>query len=183
MIRFIKILSLLFIFSVANAQEVTVKTDKAEYKMGERIYLEYEVKAKVDSTGKLPLMNFTIANGPNTSSSISIINGQTTYTYRLNYVINAQQTGNIEIKSPIFFIKNEKQKAESIHIKITGENLTEKEIDQIKFDEFRESLVKPEGTLRFVLSDKYGYVEEFKNNNWVQMRRMTKKEIAKFRKK
>jgi hypothetical protein len=176
-------LSLILLFSVTNGQEVTVKTDKATYKIDERIYLEYEVRIKVDSTSKLSTTDFMMASGPNTNSFFSNASGQTIYTYKLSYVIKARHAGNLEIPSPVFYIKNEKLKAETIHIKVTDENLTEKEIDKIKFDEFKEEIRKPDGTLRLVLSEEYGYVEEFKNDTWILKRRMTKREIAKARKK
>ena len=60
--------------------------------------------------------------------------------------------------------------------------LTEKEIEEINFNDFKDDSIKPDGTIRLVLSDKFGYVEEFNAFQWKFKRRLSKKEIKKLRK-
>jgi len=164
-------------------QNVSIKTEKAEYKIEETIILVFEVKAKVDSVSKLAVGNYRIINGPSKSQSVSTINEETTFIYNLIYEIKANSTGTIEIISPTFYIENQELKAEILNLTISGNKLTEKEIDEIKFNEFINESIKPSGTIRYVLSDSYGYIEKFNNIEWTFERRLKKKEIRKLRKK
>ena len=55
----------MFIASTAiYAQDVTLKTEKKEYKIDENITLVFEVKATVDSETTLNGTNFTLIDGP-----------------------------------------------------------------------------------------------------------------------
>jgi len=163
-------------------QSVSVETEKAGYKIEEIITIVFVVKSKVDSVSKLTLGNYKIINGPIKSQSVSTINGETTLIYNLTYEIKANNPGTIEIISPTFYVENQELKAEILNLTISANKLTEKEIDQIKFDEFFDKSIKPIGTISFVLSDSFGYIEEFNNNQWTFKRRLTKKEIRKLRK-
>ncbi len=179
----VKTILLLLISVITYGQEITVKTDKPEYKIDEIIYLEYEIKAQVDSVDILSEANFKIIHAPGTSTSTSTINDKTTYRYTLKYELKALYPGTIEIISPTFYFENHRKKAEKIILKITGDRLTEKEIDEIEFNTFKEKSIYPNGTLRFIVSGKFGYIEEFNNFQWIFIRRLTPKEIAKLKKK
>ncbi len=176
-------LILIFGSTITYGQIILAKTEKNEYKIDETITLVYEAKAKVDSVDIFSGTNFIIISGPLKSNSSSTINGKTTYIYTLTYEIKALTTETIEIISPTFYIDNQKHKAEKLILTISGKKLTDKEIDEIEFNKFKDESIKPNGTLRFVLSDKYGYTEEFKDFQWTFKRRLTKKELAKLRKK
>ena len=147
--------------TITNGQNVIVKTEKYDYKIDETIKLVFEVNAKVDSTSQIKGANFKVINGPRKNQSTSIVNGQTTLLYSLTYEIQA----------------------ENLLFTISGTKLTNKEIEEINFNKFKDKPIKPDGTIRIVLSDNFGYIEEFKGFEWKFKRKLTKKEIAKLRKK
>lgn len=78
----------------------------------------------------------------------------------------------------MFYIENKEYRAENILLTISGTTLTEKEIEELRFKEFMDKSVKPDGTIRFVVSNNFGYVEEFRGVEWIFLRRLTKKEIT-----
>ena len=181
--RILQILITIAVSTTVYGQNVSVKTEKTEYKIEETITLVYEVKAKVDSVSKLTVGNFKIINGPRTSQSVSTINGQTTLTYNLTYEIKANASGTIEIISPTFYSDNQESIAEKLNLTISGNKLSDKEIEELNFNEFKDNSFKPNGTLRYVLSETFGFVEEFNDFQWTFKRKLTKREIGKFRKK
>ena len=101
----------------------------------------------------------------------------------MTFEVKAIVAGSIEIISPIFQINNKKVTAETINLTISADKLTAQEIDEIEFAEFKDKLQYPKGTLRYILSDNLGYIEQFNEAEWIFKRRLTKKEIAKLRKK
>lgn len=170
------------ISTTTYGQNVTIKTAKNEYKIDETITLIYEIKAKVDSVGKLKGENFEIINNPKKSQSVSVIDGQTSLTYNLTYKIKAVTPGTIEIISPIFYANNQEFVAKKLSLTISGDKLSDREIEENNFNEFKDNSNRPpNGTLRYVLSDTFGYVEEFNNFKWTFKRRLTKKEIKRLR--
>ncbi len=169
--------------TITNGQNVIVKTEKYDYKIDETIKLVFEVNAKVDSTSQIKGANFKVINGPRKNQSTSIVNGQTTLLYSLTYEIQAENPGKLEIITPTFYIDNKEHKAENLLLTISGTKLTNKEIEEINFNKFKDKPIKPDGTIRIVLSDNFGYIEEFKGFEWKFKRKLTKKEIAKLRKK
>lgn len=177
------ILSTIIASTITYGQNVTVKTEKKIYKIDETIALVFEVNAKVDSSDRLKGTNFKILNGPSTSQSESTLNGQSNISYSLKYEIKAENSGQLEIISPTFFIGNKKYKADDLFLTISGTKLTDKEIEEFNFNEFKENSIKPNGTVRFILSGDFGYIEEFKDFQWIFKRRLTKKEISKLNKK
>ena len=169
--------------TITNGQNVIVKTEKYDYKIDETIKLVFEVNAKVDSTSQIKGTNFKVINGPRKNQSTSTVNGQTTLLYSLTYEIQAENPGKLEIITPTFYIDNKEHKAENLLLTISGTKLTNKEIEEINFNKFKDKSIKPDGTIRIVLSDNFGYIEEFKSFEWKFKRRLTKKEIAKLKKK
>ena len=177
------ILLIIIASTVTNGQNVIVKTEKNGYKIDETIKIVFELNAKVDSTAQIKETNFKVINGPRKNQSTSTVNGQTTLSYSLTYEIQAQNPGKLEIISPTFYIDNEEYKAENLLLTISGTKLTEKDIEEINFNKFKDKSIKPDGTIRIVLSDNFGYVEEFKDFKWTFKRPLTKKEVTKLRKK
>ena len=79
--------------TISYGQNVTVRTEKKDYKIFEIITLVYEVNSKVDSTDHIKGKNFKILNAPTNYRTVSTINGETTLTYTLTYKIKAQKLG------------------------------------------------------------------------------------------
>ena len=169
-------------FSTVFGQKVKSSSDKKSYKIEEKITLEFEVKASVDSISNLQTQGFFIVSGPNKSTSYSIIDGKTEKNFNLKYVIKASQAGKLSISSPSFYILGEEYKAPTLTVTITGENLTEAEMKKLEFDRFRENSIKPTGTLRYVLSDSLGYIESYDVPTWKFIRSLTQDEILQLKK-
>jgi predicted transcriptional regulator len=68
-------------------------------------------------------------------------------------------------------------------ITIENNKLSVEEKRLIKLKKIAENFSKPEGTIRFVILNEIGYVEEFNNKKWEFKGELTKKEIKKLRKK
>jgi hypothetical protein len=180
--KILLILSTIIVYTVSYGQHVSVKTEKKNYKIDETITLIFEVNSNVDSSGLIKGTNFKILKGPRKNQSVSTINGQTNISYSLTYEIQAEKPGKLEIISPTFYIDNKEYKANDILLSISGIKLTDKEIDEINFNEFKDNSIRPNGTLRFIITSEFGYIEEFKDFQWKFKRRLTKKEIAKLSK-
>jgi len=180
----IKLIAILSIIASAAGygQNVKVRTEKMDYKFFETITVVYEVNSMVDSIEHIKGKNFKILETPTNYRTVSTINGNTTLTYTLNYKIKATKIGKLEIVSPAFYIGGKAYEAEILSLNISDMNLTDKEIEEINFNDFKDDSVKPEGTIRIVLSDEFGYVEEFKTLKWNYKRRLSKKEIKKIKK-
>lgn len=176
--------ALLLIFSTAfYAQEVSIKTEKKEYKIDEIITLIYEVKAKVDSQTALNGTNFTLVDGPKNRQSTTNKGTETTITFTSTYRVKANAPGTVEVFSPTFNFNNLQKKAENLVVKVSDKKLTEIEKDEINFNEFKDNSAKLKGTMRFVLSDNFGYIEKFNGSQWEFHRRLSKDEVDNLAKK
>lgn len=160
------------------AQEATISTNKKSYKYDERIELSFDINAKIDSI-KLPdLTGFKKVMGPNQSSSTSMINGKSTFHNSYKFVLRPIKSGQFSIPSPIFYINNDVITAEPIQFVVEESNLTEEEINEKLFIEFIEDRYKPFGTIRYVVSEKKGFIEEFTQEGWKVKRRLSEDEIS-----
>jgi hypothetical protein len=141
------------------------------------------VKEEFDSISEIDLSNFKIINGPIKSSDNSNINGIKEYKHKLSYKLTPKSDGKFIIHSPIYYLKNEKINGENLIITIENNKLSVEEKRLIKLKKIAENFSKPEGTIRFVILNEIGYVEEFNNKKWEFKGELTKKEIKKLRKK
>ena len=87
------------------------------------------------------------------------------------------------VKLLYFYFNNEQKKANNLTLKVTDKKLTDVEKDQINFNEFKDNSAKLKGTMRFVLSDNYGYIEKFNGSQWEFDRRLSKDEVDNLAKK
>ncbi len=143
----------------------------------------FEIKAKVDSVGPFLESNFRILNQPRNSSHSSTVNGESTYSYSITYELRAMAPGNLEIISPVFYLENQEQKIGKLTLTISGKKLNAQEIDELNFRVFLDSAFKPNGTLRYVISGNFGFIEEYYASQWIFKRRLTKREIKKIGKR
>ena len=179
--------SLLFILIFGsikiNAQEATIKTEKLNYKIDEEIQLVFEATKEFDSISESDLSDFKIINGPIKSTDNSNINGVKEYKQKLSYKLSPKSAGKFTIHSPIYYLRNEKIIGENLIITIENNKLSAEEKRLIELKKIAEKFSKPEGTIRFVILNGIGYVEEFDNKKWEFKRELTKKEIKKLSKK
>ena len=174
---------LLFISTSFYAQDVTLKTEKREYKIDEAITLVFEVKAKVDSEGALSGTNFTILDGPKKRQFTATKDGVTTQTYTSTYKIKGNSPGLVSIVSPTFNYNSQEKTAGKITLKVIDDKLTASEKDEINFNEFRENASKHNGALRFIVTDNFGFIEKFNGSQWEFVRRLSKDEVTTMSKK
>ena len=168
----------MFIASTAiYAQDVTLKTEKKEYKIDENITLVFEVKATVDSETTLNGTNFTLIDGPKKRLATTTKDGQTSTTFTSTYTIKANSPGLVEIVSPKFHFNDQDKSAGNFIFKVSDAKLTEKEMDEINFNKFKENASQEKGILRFVVSDNFGFVEKFSGTKWEFKRRLSKEEL------
>ena len=93
--RLCSFIILAFSFTLVYGQKVTSFTEKKDYKIEEKITVEFEVKAEVDSNTNLICDGFTIVKGPSKALLIPITNGKIENSYRLTYVLKANRVGEI----------------------------------------------------------------------------------------
>lgn len=77
-----------------------------------------------------------------------------------------KSVGSFEIKSPIYNFGKHPILGANLIITVENNAFTEKDKRIIEMKKISEKSSKPEGTLRFVVVEKIGYVEEFRNNKW-----------------
>lgn len=168
---------ILFTSTIFFGQEITVTTDKTEYKIDEPITLIYEVDGKVDSQSGLTGTNFKRIDGPKNKQTSSTTSGKTTATFTASYKLKAIMPGTMEVISPKFRFGSTEKSGKNVVVKISADKLTETEIDAIKFNEFKENNTKQNGAMRFVISENYGFIEKYNGSQWEFKRRLSKEEI------
>ncbi len=167
-----------FICTAVYAQDVTFRTEKKQYKIDEAITLIFEVKATVDSETPLKGTNFTLIDGPRKRLATTTNDGQTSTTFTSIYTIKAISPGIVEVISPIFRFNNQEKSAGQFSIKVTSDKLTETEIDEIKFNKFKENAAKQKDVVRYVIFDDLGFTEKFNGSKWEFIKRLSKEEIS-----
>ena len=193
MTRTIILLLVLISNSYSYGQTAIVSTEKTEYKTNEEIEIQYEINQIVDSVSYLKEQGFYVIDKPTkslsstkntqytgTASEIKTIVSEYSSTYR--YKIIAIQPGELKILSPTFYINGIGITADSIKLKITGKALNADELENLKLNIFICSSVIPDGTIKITYSDKYGFIEKYYDSKWHIERKLTNKEIKKYKK-
>jgi hypothetical protein len=167
-----------FTSSVA-AQNILIQTDKTEYKFDELVQLVYQTDFREDSIKFPAFSGLYRVSGPNTARSQSVKNGVAEMSNSWTYSLRLTQSGNIQIEGPIAYVNGQAIKVKPLIINVLPSNLTEEELADLKFDLFVENSLKPEGTLRYILNEEYGYIEVFKDFSWQFLRRLSEAELKK----
>lgn len=163
-------------------KKLPLKSKKKEYKIDETISLIYEVDASIDSVGKLENGDFEVVMGPSKTSSFSMLNNVPSYTFTLKYRISPNFPGKQKIKSPLFFIDGKVLRAKDLKLNIANDRLTAKEQEEIEFNKFRNGPKEIQGTLRYIVSDTFGYIEKYYDDEWQFQRRLTTEELQNLQK-
>lgn len=170
-------LALLINSSVIFAQKPTVAADKKDYAFNELIEVTFTIDSKPDSS-KLPTFEgLKWVSGPNTSNSMSVTNGETTFSQKLTFKLRPTQSGKFEINSPTYYIKGEKIKAKPVKIKVGPSGLSDEELKEKAVKEFIKDSLKPSGTVRLTFHDGNGFLEIYSENAWRVIRTLTAEEI------
>jgi hypothetical protein len=175
------ILVILLVIKAASAQEVISMVEKTDYDINEMIQVKFEMKSKVDSMSKCKVDGFYVVTGPVKNTSSTMIEGKTENRFNLEYEIKAKQSGKLTLSSPVFYFQGKAYKAKDIVLNISGKSLSEAELKKIEFDDFRNKSAKPDGTIRYVLTEDMGYVEVYLDGHWKLLRALSKKEIKRLK--
>jgi hypothetical protein len=157
-------------------QGMKIKLEKSEYKVGDTISLSFETNVKMDSIVWVDLDQFEIIDNPSANSSISTVNGISSYRSTATYKISPIKPGKMKIIAPAIYSAGSKISGEEKYIEITGKELTPEELKKKEFKKFVNS-GKPKGTKIFTIKDDMGYVEISDGKRWIYQRALTKAEI------
>lgn len=174
--------TLCIIVLFCNGQSIKIETDKENYKLDELVKMKYACDCKIDSLSFIDFKEFKLVSGPNKSSSVSTINGKTEYYTEWEYTLRPIRPGEISIEAPTFFLDNSEIKGQKKQIKVINEELTNEELNEIRFASFIDNNIKPKGSLRLTINDEFGYVEKFEDFKWIFQRRLTQEEFELLRK-
>ncbi len=141
------------------------------------------VNKKFDSIRTIDLSDFKILEQPTQSTSNTTINDKYEYEHKITCKISAKSPGKFTIIPPKYYFGNDEVTSNEITITIENDKLTDDENKAIVLKKMSLKLFKPEGTIRYTIIDGNGYIEEFKDKNWVFLRILTKKEVKRLKKK
>lgn len=165
-------------------QEAKVITGKEKYKFDEVIKVTFEIDAKYDSIALPDFTGLKLIGGPfkNSSISVSVENWEKTVSELRTYRLVPTESGQIKIKSPIYFVDGKKieGKGTEIAVDTTGLNSEEKEKNIIQ--NFIEDSVKPKETTRIIFHENMGYIEIFDKMGWQVLKRLSSEEIEQIKK-
>jgi len=181
-IVFIIIAVFAFIINL-KGQDIQSVSSKTDYKYDEIIKIEYVTKLTVDSLHTPEAQDYFVMKGPSKTTTISIVNGKSDNTFKVNYELRAKKSGEIIIPSPIFFVKGKEYQGETLVLEVSESMMTADEQRQKELEDFILNSSKTNGTVRYVIGEKYGYIESFENNEWKFSRELTEKEKEKLRNK
>lgn len=169
--------ALFFISKSIVAQKPEVTTDKKNYAFDDLIEVVFSIDAKPDSNQLPTFDGLKWVSGPNTSSSMSVTNGETTYSQTLTYKLRPTKSGKLEINSPVYFINGKKIKAKSVKITVEPSGLSDEELKEKAVKEFIKDSLKPPGTMRLTFHDDMGFLEVYQENAWKVVRTLTAEEL------
>ncbi|TVR79519.1 MAG: hypothetical protein EA412_06315 [Chitinophagaceae bacterium] len=167
----------LFVCHSVFGQEVEIQIVEKELKLHEQIQFSYFLNVEVDSFTSIEANDFIITSGPSQSKSTRVVNLERSHEFSLTYVIRPLKTGELSIKPPIFYTDSGIIIPDTIKLTISEENLTPEEIREMNFKLFKEQARKPEGTLRYVVGEEFGYIEVYRNIGWEFLRELNKREL------
>jgi len=160
---------------------VSIEIEKNEFSIAENIYVKFKIDFIEDSIQNPKFDGFKIVSGPNTSTSRNMVNGVTTQTKSISYVLKPNNSGDCVIESPIFFINGTEVKGQK-KITVLNTALTKEEQSEVDFRKFVEGITKKNGTYRYVVRDEFGYIEILQDIKWEFYRKLTKKELKQIKK-
>ena len=116
------IMSLFIIPVYGQDIQFTASVDKNMLSLDESLMLTLQITGRatnIPGTPELPKLDgFAVASGPNTSTSISIINGQISSSRSYSYVLIPTKEGKITISSCVFNYNGKDYKTEPIEIEV-----------------------------------------------------------------
>ncbi len=118
---FIIALLLLLSFSVRAQIDFTLSVSQRDISMDDELYVEYTVNGARRDAG-MPMVNFndwTVVSGPNTSSSLSIINGKRSSSVAYSYTLIPKRTGALTVPSAQIAIEGNFYNSNSVTVNVS----------------------------------------------------------------
>lgn len=112
---------LFFLLSTASvfAQvKFTAKVDRTEVGIGEAFQIEFDLNAQGDRFTPPNFAGFSVVGGPNQSSGMTIINGQTTVSMGVGYILTASKEGEYTIAAATIYSNGKQYTSNQVRIKV-----------------------------------------------------------------
>ncbi len=111
---------LLFCTTYLYAQDVkfTASVSKNEVATGEQFQVDFSINGQIDEFTPPNFSGFQVLSGPNTSQSVSIINGRTTVSAAYSYILMGVKEGEFTIGSATTTYNGRKLSTNEIKIKV-----------------------------------------------------------------
>src|ERR1700744_2839238 len=103
---------------LAQTPKFTASVDKTEIGTGDRFEVTFSINTSGDRFTAPTLAGFDIVGGPNQSSSMEMVNGRTTISYAISYVLTAQKEGDYTIGPASIYVDGKKLSTDPIKIKV-----------------------------------------------------------------
>ena len=114
---------LLFFSTLASfAVEFTVKVSSSTVEVNQRFQITFTINSGGGSFTAPNFKGFRVLSGPNQSSSMQYVNGNTSRSKSISYVLVANQEGTLTIGSATMQSGNQTLKTEPVKIKVTPAN-------------------------------------------------------------
>ncbi len=177
------LMNVFFFFAIlVQSQTVTGATDKKEYIVGEDIEVYYMIDFVSDSITHEFFEGLEILEGPLKTTNYSVKNGVATSSQKLFWRLRALNSGVFKISSPTFFSDSLSFEGEEVVIEVAGEEIIEADKNEVDYLNFIKSSVKPIETQRVIFKNGMAYLERYNGEEWIFIRRLSKKEIKKLSK-
>ena len=115
---------LLFCTSVttvfADSVNFVAKVNKNQVAVGERFQVTFEVNSKGGNFTPPNFKGFNVLSGPNQSTSMQWINGQSSYSLSLSYILQAVQEGDFTIEPASIEIGKKRYNTKAINVKVVA---------------------------------------------------------------
>jgi len=118
--KIILLLGVIFIENIAVAQDIqfTAATSHNTVATGDRFQIEYKINSKISGFTPSNLTNFRVLSGPNQSTNMSWVNGQTSTSLSYSYVLMAIKEGSFTIAPAKVIINGKTYNSNSIEITV-----------------------------------------------------------------
>jgi hypothetical protein len=100
------LISIVNVYSQSTKISFTASVSKSEVLFGNVIKLEFELKNVKGEFEAPTFENFEIVSGPNTSSSMYIVNGESSSTKKITYYLKPKKEGKLNIE-PAYLVNEE----------------------------------------------------------------------------
>jgi len=157
---------ILLIVTKINAQGIqfTASVDKKILSLEQTLTLTFQItssSANISGTPEMPeLDGFTVASGPNVSTSISIVNGQVSASRSYSYILIPTEVGKLTIGSAVLNYNGEVYKTTPIEVEIVKSAVPQQQTPQTTVPQDESSDLSNQVFLKVFVDKKNPYQNE-----------------------